>query len=181
MLVPLLTEFVVVASSAVLISGAVSKLLPNAHLVTTLRALGLPDGRPKLSHVVFSLGCVELAAFIGLALYRTWVSGAVVLMLGTSFALAGAYALRRALDLPCSCFGISTNSRLGKTQLAALPVWIVVASLPVTSTTYLSQTLHVRFVTAAFSLATVAALFTWRLLPLWTRATDRRLSVKVAR
>ncbi|MFI6238386.1 DoxX family protein [Micromonospora sp. NPDC050795] len=111
-------------AAAVLLYSGAQKLVAPGAIRQTLAALRLPSP-PVLAVMV---GAAELiTAVLLLAAPRVWVTPTLVVALGASFAGAAALALTRGESVRCACFGRGSETKLGSTQLALLPVWLGVA------------------------------------------------------
>lgn len=170
-----LAESFSILVSTVLIVAGTQKLASSASIAATLRALSVP--RPRASGRL--LGFLEVAGGIGVALSRSVVSSVFLLALGLAFSAAGLLAISRHLSIECACFGSSTSKALGWRQVAYLPLWVVAAGLPWSSTQFIS-TGFVERLFAVFVAALAASLVgLWQVLPVWTTAIDDRLRARL--
>lgn len=170
-----LAEGLVVGAGAALLLGASSKLTPLPRVGRTLMALGLVHQDGSARRLAKLVGVAELVTFLGLTLARDWVSAALVMALGTAFALVGWYAVRRHLRVECNCFGVG-KTLLGRPQIAAWPVWLLVGAGPISVSGYREQSMETRLTLAAAAAGIAIARHLWDLLPLWSQTTDRRLA-----
>lgn len=112
-----------VASAVLLVAGA-QKLASPRQFTQTLRALRLP-GVAVLARGVPAL---ELAAAVLLLTGAARPGAVLTAVLGLSFGAAGLMAMRGRTRIPCACFGPRDSGRLGWTQVALVPVWLLVAA-----------------------------------------------------
>jgi hypothetical protein len=113
------------AACAVLLWSGLEKLRNRAPLIETVTALTrsprfaarVAIGLPSLE--VTTVGVVVLGA-------PAYLAAVMVLALGVTFAIAGAWAWSTGQAISCSCFG-NTAGRLGLRQVGALPLWLSAA------------------------------------------------------
>ncbi|GAA0583709.1 MauE/DoxX family redox-associated membrane protein [Streptomyces crystallinus] len=121
-----LNAVVRITAAASLIYAAAQKLAAPRSFRSTLAALRVK--RPVLVSAAVPL--TELAAgFCLLSVPRVAVTAVLVVVLGLSFATAGALALARGTKVKCACFGQADGGDLGLRQIAMLPLWGGVAAL----------------------------------------------------
>jgi len=121
------------AAALVLLYAGASKLAQPEDIRKTIGALGLP-GSPIV--LAAALGVAELgAAALLVVVPASPVTSAVVLALGGAFAVAGALAMTRRVQVHCACLGPALSGRLGVRQLLSLPLWIAVAGAGVVDRT----------------------------------------------
>lgn len=123
---PALWGGVVAVSCGVLLWSALDKLGNRSDLARTLAAL---TGHTTLANALApAVPCLEFVAVL-LIVFRapSVVSATLLAFLGTTFALAGAWALRTHQVLPCACFG-ARHGQLGWRQIGALPLWLLAAA-----------------------------------------------------
>lgn len=115
--------------AAVLLWAAAQKAVPSNPLGETATRLGLGTASRPIARMVILSECG--AAFLLLSPWPA-LGAALAALLGTSFAAAGAYVLRRGWTVECACFGGSARA-LGWPQVLAWPAWLVAAALAATS------------------------------------------------
>lgn len=113
----------VVGAGALILAGPPKLLFPQPML-ETVQGLGVTFGA---SHVVVRLvGAGEICLAVAWLLAPADpLSNALVLLLGLAFAAVAAYALTAGKDVSCNCFGRSMHRKLGASQVAAIPFWLL--------------------------------------------------------
>ncbi|GAA1704935.1 MauE/DoxX family redox-associated membrane protein [Fodinicola feengrottensis] len=109
-------------AALVLLYAATQKLAAPRPFRQTLQALRVPFA----AAVAIVVPLVEIAAAIGLTV-APGGSAALVAALGFAFAGAAVVAMSRGERIRCACYGSTGDATLGWRQLAALPLWLVVA------------------------------------------------------
>jgi uncharacterized protein YjeT (DUF2065 family) len=151
-------ESLAVAVAAVFVLAGVSKMAVPRRLTSTLQGLGL-KALAQL-WIVRLLGVVELAVAYGFTAKRDWWAAAGVVGLALAFAGAGVLAVRRGADVDCNCLGVG-RTRLGGKQVGMLPLWVLVALLPL-SAQYAGAAAERRMLSWAVALVVAASI---RLVP----------------
>lgn len=127
-MIRLASETIAVLGGALLLLAACSKLGgPRGALAETLSALGVPAALAVRLPV--PLGMAELAAAAAVVLERGVLATGLVTALAVLFLGAGLAGLRSGMDIACHCLG-SGRGRLGWTQVALFPFWLLAAGLP---------------------------------------------------
>lgn len=113
-----------IAVAGVLIVSAAAKLRSPAAFRSVLRELGVSATRVGWAAIC---SAELLVAVLVLVPVEPVIPAAATAVLGSLFAAAGLYGLRRSHDIRCACFGTGHAGRLGRPQLAALPLWLLAA------------------------------------------------------
>lgn len=110
----------------VLLWAGLEKLRNTKPIAATVRGLGVPRG---LSTPVAALvaGTEILLALLVVFRPDHVLTQAGIVALAVVFAIAGLVAMASGKSIKCSCFGVGGGGYLGKSQLAALPLWIAAA------------------------------------------------------
>lgn len=118
------SAMVVFAGCAVLTWSGLEKVRHLSPLVSTLAGLGVA---PRLVvSIAAAVPLVELGTVATVvAGAPRYISGGLLVALGTSFAAAAAWSLASDRVVPCACFG-AAGGRLGWWQIGALPLWLLV-------------------------------------------------------
>lgn len=113
----------VVAAGGVVMWSGLEKARNRSPLTSTVVGLGAPR---RLAAVIgVTVPCIELATVLSVVVGVTpYLSGALFVALGTSFAAAAAWSMVTRRRVACACFG-AVGGRLGWHQFAALPLWLV--------------------------------------------------------
>lgn len=114
-----------VVAGATLFTSALAKLRAPADFRQVLRELGVTTGT-TLWWLVVCVGELLTVVLLVAPVPRQLAAVAVVL-LGVGFAGAGVVALRLGSAIHCACFGALGQQRLGRPQVYALPIWVVVS------------------------------------------------------
>lgn len=114
--------------AAVLLWAGLEKARDPSAFVAVLRALGVADRAAGVAGGLVT--GLELSVGVGL-IFRPHAALTLAALLGlaASFALAGGIAFLRHQDIPCGCFGLYGEGRLGRDQLTAFPLWLAGAAL----------------------------------------------------
>jgi DoxX len=122
----IVTTSVALAMAAVLLWAGLEKARRPSSLASTLRELGLPRPQTVAALVI----AAELLVALGLIVWSdSLVTVAGVVALATVFALAGLVAVLQDRTVRCGCFGPFDGGSLGRSQVAALPLWLAGASI----------------------------------------------------
>lgn len=115
---------VTVTVGALLVYAGSAKVASPRRLTETLEGLRL--AALATPAIVRALGLAEIGLGWLLSAADWWLVSVLVIVLGTSFALVGVYALREHLHVACNCIG-NSDKPLGYRQVALLPVWVLIA------------------------------------------------------
>jgi hypothetical protein len=107
----------------VLLWAGLEKVRNTAPIAATLRGLGVP--RPLSQPIAGLVAATEvlLALQVVFRPYHILAQTGIV-TLAALFAIAGLIAMASGKSIRCSCFGVGGGGYLGRSQLAALPLWI---------------------------------------------------------
>jgi hypothetical protein len=148
------------AGAAIFLYSAGLKLVAPSGIRQTITALRLPA--PIVLAATLSI-CELGTAVLLAAAPRSWLTSALVVVLGLSFAASALLARLRGQSVRCACLGRSSGAELGWRQFALLPVWFALAWLAHSATSDRFVGLPWLAVTA-LSLSLLIVVF--RLLPL---------------
>lgn len=113
-------------AAAILVSAGIAKLAAPSGLQRTLAQVGIPVGPLRRGGGL--LGLVEVATALLVCVTAGILAATLLVVLGSIFALLGAYALLTGSNVPCNCFAtVRSESRLGLRQILWLPAWLVAA------------------------------------------------------
>lgn len=118
---------VVVLAGGLLIYAGSSKLVALDRVAVTLAGLGV-DAQYLKAKAGY-LAAAEIAAGLAVIFAPGALAAAILTVVGSLFAFAGAYALLRSARVPCNCLGGGGGSMLGWRQIAQLPAWLAVSFL----------------------------------------------------
>jgi hypothetical protein len=113
-----------VVGCLVLSWAGLEKLRDRAPLASVAAEIGLP--RRLADAAAIAVPVVELGTVLAVLAGLSYLPSALFAVLGVVFAATGAWSLLAGKALSCACFGASER-RLGWPQLAALPLWLLVA------------------------------------------------------
>lgn len=106
------------ALASVFLMAGLTKLAEGAGFVENVRKYGILPG-PLAVAYARSLPLLELAAALALFVgFYAWAVAGLVTVLLLSFIVAVSVAIRRRLNLDCSCFGLLYRERVGYQTLA---------------------------------------------------------------
>jgi hypothetical protein len=111
-----------------LVSASLLKAQSRDGFGRTLKALGVPSGlAPSAAMAVIA---AEFSTGGGLLVVPASILPRIMLcLLALAFAAAAVSAVVRKRSIACSCFGAMGSHRLGWTQVALLPAWLLAAVL----------------------------------------------------
>lgn len=107
--------------ATILLASSTAKLGRPLAFSNTLYRLGVPRLFERVAAI--GLPAAELGASALITLRVVWPAGPIlVALLGTLFGVAGAVAARSGRQIPCACFG-SSSQTLGWRHVALIPFW----------------------------------------------------------
>ncbi|HVR39844.1 MAG TPA: MauE/DoxX family redox-associated membrane protein [Thermoanaerobaculia bacterium] len=124
----IVAEALACAMAALLLWAALEKARNPRAIVATIRGLGIGDAVARPMAIAIMLAELLIASALLLrpdAKLTQWS----VIALAALFAIAGLVALRLDHPVPCSCFAVGGNGRLGIRQLIAFVPWTAAASM----------------------------------------------------
>lgn len=113
----------VTAACAVLLWAGLEKARDRRPLASTLAGLGVSRRLADIGSIAVPAAELATVAII-IAGGPRYLGGTFLIVLGASFAAAGALSKLTRRQVTCACFG-STASELGWRQPAALPLWLI--------------------------------------------------------